>query len=188
MNWLAHLRLAPKAPLLRVGNLCGDFVRGVEPDSLHPEIRRGIAQHRAIDRFVDAHAATRRSRARLSPRRFAAVLVDVFYDHFLARDWPELGDGRPLPAFVDDVHALLEEHSGLLPPRLLGALPAMRTEGWLTSYARLDGIDAILRRMGARTRRRAELVGAGAALRAHYHDLEADFRDLWPELLAHAGR
>ncbi|HEX5054844.1 MAG TPA: DUF479 domain-containing protein, partial [Planctomycetota bacterium] len=75
MNWLAHLHLAPTAPLLRLGNLCGDFVRGIELASLHGDLQRGIAQHRAIDAFVDAHAVVRRSRQRLQARfrRFGGV-------------------------------------------------------------------------------------------------------------------
>ena len=183
MNWLAHLRLAPAAPLVRLGNLCGDFVRGVELDALHPEIVRGVEQHRAVDRFVDAHEVTRRSRRRLLPLRFAAVLVDVFYDHFLARDWDELGDGRPLAVFTAEVYALRESHAALLPPALQRAVPVMRRQDWLLSYREVDGIDAILRRMSRRSRRAAELGDGAAALRANYSGFDSDFRALWPELV-----
>src|SRR6187549_190225 len=98
MNWLAHLLLSPPEPLLRLGNLSGDFVRGIDVTLLRPELQLGITQHRRIDAFVDAHPLVRRSRERLDApfRRFAGVLVDVYYDHFLARDWAALGDGRPL--------------------------------------------------------------------------------------------
>src|SRR5690349_14540980 len=101
MNWLAHLRLAPREPLLRLGNLAGDFVRGVYVSALHGGLQRGIAMHRAIDRFVDAHHAVRTAKERLQPpfRRFAGVLVDVWFDHFLARGWQRFGDGRTLAAF-----------------------------------------------------------------------------------------
>lgn len=184
MNWLAHLRLAPPEPLVRIGNLSGDFVRGVDLSTLHPEVRRGIDQHRAVDRFVDVHPVTRRSRDRLQPSRFAGVLVDVFYDHYLARDWDEFGDGRPLSDFVDDVHDLLDRHRELLPPRLQRALSAMRGEAWLTSYGELPGIDRILERMSGRRRRRVLLATGGELLRAHYEELGRDFRALWPELLA----
>jgi len=186
MNWLAHLRLAPAAPLVRLGNLCGDFVRGIELADLRPEIRLGIEQHRAVDRFVDDHAVTKRSAGRLRPNRFAGVLVDVFYDHFLARDWDVLGDGRELTTFVDEVHDQLAEHAELLPPRLRQILPVMRTEGWLSSYGELAGIDAILRRMAGRGRRRVVLLDGSALLREHYAELDGDFRALWPELAAAA--
>src|SRR5262245_60018569 len=152
MNWLAHLRLAPAAPLLRLGNLCGDFVLGVDLGTLHPELQRGIAQHRAIDRFVDAHPMVRSSRARLDPgfRRFSGVLIDVFYDHFLARDWPLHGHGGTLTEFAAMVHTLLDTHAALLPWRLQQAAPWMRSQAWLVSYADVDGIEAVLQRMARR--------------------------------------
>lgn len=186
MNWLAHLRLAPEAGRTRIGNLAGDFVRGVDVQALHPQIRRGIEQHRAVDRFVDAHPLVRASRERLGPalRRFSGVLVDVFYDHFLARDWGAHGDGRPLHVFVAEVQAELVRHEALLPPRLQQALPWLRREDWLGSYASLSGIDAILRRMARRSERTQPLAEGCVALRLHYEGLQEDFVAFWPLLLA----
>lgn len=185
MNWLAHLRLAPAPGLLRIGNLAGDFVRGVELATLHPELRRGVEQHRAIDRFVDAHALVRESRERLGAtnRRFSGVLVDVFYDHFLARDWQRFGDGRPLAEFVAEVVAELHAAHDLLPPRLATVLPWLQREDWLGSYASVEGIDAILALMARRFPRPTPLADGGRLLRAHYAALEADFVTFWPELL-----
>ncbi len=190
MNWLAHLRLAPPEPLVRLGNLSGDFVRGVDLAALSPELQRGIAHHRAIDRFVDAHPIVRASRARLQPpfQRLAPVLLDVFYDHFLARDWHQYGDGRSLGAFAAEVHEQLEAHAPLLPPRLQAAIPAMRRENWLLSYAELDGIDAILLRMSRRIVRPTPLAEGGQQLRAHYEDLAQDFAAFWPLLVQETHR
>lgn len=186
MNWLAHLRLAPAAPLLRLGNLCGDFVRGVDVATLHPLLQRGIAQHRAVDAFVDAHEVVRESRRRLDApfRRFAGVLVDVFYDHYLARDWDRLGDGRTLAAFAAAVHAELREHHALLPERLQRAVPWMESQQWLVGYAEVAGIDAVLQRMARRLSRETPLGRGAEQLRAHYGGLETDFAALWPELVA----
>lgn len=184
MNWLAHLRLAPADPLLRLGNLCGDFVRGVDLAALHPQLQIGVAQHRAIDRFVDAHPVVRRSRARLDPefRRLAGVLVDVFYDHFLARDWERLGCGCPLTDFAATTHGLLRQHSALLPPRLQQAIPWMESEQWLVGYARLDGIGEVLARMAGRLSRPTPLAAGVTQLLTHYEALGSDFEALWPEL------
>ncbi|MBL8728025.1 MAG: DUF479 domain-containing protein [Planctomycetes bacterium] len=189
MNWLAHLRLSPSEPLLRLGNLCGDFVRGVDVVALRPELQRGIRQHRAVDAFVDAHPIVRCSRQRLDApfRRLAGVLVDVFYDHYLARDWDRLGDGRPLPDFAASVHALLREHAALLPPRLVSVLPWMEDQGWLVGYAQIDGIDAVLRRMARRLSRPTPLGEGAAQLRAHYDALAGDFAAFWSELVTFAG-
>lgn len=188
MNWLAHLRLAPEEPLVRIGNLAGDFVQGVDLTTLHPEVRRGIVQHRAIDRFVDAHEATLRARSRMAApfRRFAPVLIDVFFDHYLARDWERLGGGDPLPDFAATVHGELREHTQHLPPRLRDVVPWMESQRWLTSYAETTGIDAILVRMSRRLSRPSPLAEGGTQLRERYDDLAADFATLWPELVTFA--
>ncbi len=184
MNWLAHLRLAPAAPLVRVGNLAGDFVRGVDTALLHDDVRAGIEQHRAIDRFVDAHTVVRRARGRFEPpfRRFAGVLVDVYFDHFLASGWDRFGDGRPLTQFVDDVHDLLARNEAHLPPRLRSVLPWMRRERWLFEYSTLAGIDAVLERMAGRVPRPTPLAAGGEILRRERAAFAADFDELWPEL------
>lgn len=190
MNWLAHLRLAPPEPLLRLGNLCGDFVRGVDVAALHPDLQRGITMHRAIDRFVDAHGATRAARERLQPpfRRFAGVLVDVYFDHFLARDWQTHGDGRPLVDFVADVHADLRAHTALLPPDLRAAIPHFHGGQWLVGYATIDGIQRVLAAMARRVARPTPLADGAEPLRQHHGALRADFEVLWPELTAFAAR
>ncbi|MEC7726406.1 MAG: ACP phosphodiesterase [Planctomycetota bacterium] len=186
MNWLAHLRLAPSSPLVRLGNLAGDFVQGVDTAALHPDLQRGIAQHRAVDRFVDAHPAHRRGRTRFAApwRRFAGVALDVVYDHFLARDWSTLGDGRPLEAFVDDVHDELARHCDLLPPALARASTRMREHRWLSMYASIEGVDQVLQAMARRSTRAQPLASAASELRRLYRAFEADFAELWPELQA----
>jgi acyl carrier protein phosphodiesterase len=188
VNWLAHLRLSPPSPspLLRLGNLCGDFVAGVDLATLHPELQRGIAMHRAVDRFVDAHAVVRAARERFPPpfRRFAPVLLDVFFDYFLAREWKQLGDGESLFAFVDGVHRDLDEHCALLPPALQSALPRFSREGWLLAYASHEGLARVLAAMGQRVRRANPLAQGVDVLRALEDEFARTFAVLWPELLA----
>lgn len=188
MNWLAHLRLAPPEPLVRIGNLAGDFVRGVDVTGLAPELQRGVAQHRAIDAFVDAHALVREARARFaSPyRRFAGVALDVFFDHYLARDWRRYGDGRGLHEFVAEVHADLDRHRALLPPDLQRLHDRMAQKSWLTMYDTVEGIERVLRAMGRRMRRPTPLGEIACELRRNYDAFEADFTILWPELLSFA--
>lgn len=187
MNYLAHLRLAPAQPLLRLGNLLGDFVRGVDLGTLPAAVRQGIAQHRAIDRFTDAHPVFRQSRARLDApfRRFSGVLVDVFYDHFLALGWDRHGDGRSLAEFVAAIHGELDAHQELLPPRLREALPRMRQQDWLGSYGDLAAIDRTLARMARRLRHANPLATGGEQLRRHHAALRCDFDQFFPQLQAH---
>lgn len=195
MNWLAHLRLSPEQPLLRIGNLAGDFVRGVDVTTLHPEIQRGVALHRAIDTFVDQHEVFRRGRTRFAEayQRFGGVALDVFFDHYLARDWHRHGDGRELLVFVTEVHDAMQEHRQLLPPDLQQLHDRMAENSWLTMYGTVDGIERVLRAMARRVAARrgrgpSALATITDELRRNYGAFESDFEELWPELLDFAGR
>jgi acyl carrier protein phosphodiesterase len=188
VNHLAHLLLAPREPMVRLGNLLGDFVRGHDVASLPAPVRAGIEQHRAIDRFTDAHAMFRRSRARVSAplRRFSGVLVDVFYDHFVARDWARLGEPLPLRAFTAEVYGLLRAHAALLPERLRTALPPMIARDWLAACGDLDGVAAVLHRLSLRLRRPVALAAGAEDLRRHRAAFAADFAAFWPDVAAFA--
>lgn len=187
MNYLAHLRLAPDDPMLRLGNLLGDFMRGVDMASLPPPLQRGVAQHRAIDRFTDRHPLFRQSRARLPApfRRFGGVLVDVYYDHFLARHWDRFGDGGPLGEFTQRAYRELGALAQWLPPRLAQAAPRMREGDWLLGYRELHAIDDVLARMARRLRHDNPLAQGGEPLRSCYGELQSDFEAFFPALLEH---
>jgi acyl carrier protein phosphodiesterase len=189
MNWLAHLCLVPTPPLRRLGNLAGDFVRGTSLATLHPELQRAIAQHRAVDGFVDAHPVVVAARRRLAPpfRRFAGVLLDVYFDHFLARDFPALCGGD-LGAFLDGVQHDLREHHAWLPPSLQRVAPQFARDGWLAGYATVEGMAQVLGLMGRRLRRENPLASGAELLRADYAAFAADFAALWPELVSFVAR
>lgn len=184
MNWLAHLRLSPPKPLVRLGNLAGDFLQGVALGSLPEDLQAGVALHRAIDRFVDAHPVVVAAKARMQPpfRRFGGVLLDVFFDHFLARDWQHLGDGRSLAAFLAEVHGDLGTHHAVLPAPLQRVAPRFCADGWLEGYASVDGIERVLGLMAGRLSRPTPLADGATLLRADYATVERDFAALWPEL------
>ncbi|NMG77086.1 ACP phosphodiesterase [Aromatoleum diolicum] len=176
MNFLAHAYLAGDAPADRLGGLIGDFVKGPLPAGLPPDIAAGVRLHRQIDVFADAHPAFLRSRARVSSprRRVAGVMVDMFYDHFLALHWRRF-DAEPLEAFTSAMYRLMAQHDALLPPRLVEILPRMRESNWLCSYRSEDVIEMALDRMALRLRRDNPLTGSGAELRADYAGFETDF-------------
>lgn len=191
MNWLAHLHLGGEHPLERLGHLAGDFVLGVDLDALAAPVRRGVLAHRAIDAFTDRHEIVRHSRSRLGPpwTRFSGVLVDVFYDHLLARCWPEQAKGQPpLRTFIDQVHADLLRYRPLLPPRLHGIAPRLVAEDWLFAYRTVPGVRATLGRMAGRLRRPVPLAAAADELAVHHADLLGDFEVFYPQLRAFAER
>jgi acyl carrier protein phosphodiesterase len=189
MNYLAHLVLSDQTPLGMVGNLAGDFLRGVDVSTLHPEIRRGVALHRAVDVFTDNHPVPRQSRERLDPawRHWRRVLIDVFYDHCLARDF-ERHAGKPLSDFAAHVYAALEEQAEQLPPALQRAAPVMIEHDWLRAYAHIEGVEEILWRMSRRSSRAPALDRAGIELRARIAEFSADFNAFFPQLQALAAK
>ena len=183
MNHLAHALLAAEAPLLLAGNLAGDFVKG-RLDRLPPTpLMAGIRMHRGIDAYTDRHPVFMRSRGRVAPRRVSGVIVDVAYDHFLARHFDRYSD-LPLEAFAGRAYRTLLEHQALLPPRLRGLLPRIVAEDWLVSYRWLEGVERTFARL---SRRVAALAAGTDQIRARYGPLEADFLEFYPELARFAA-
>lgn len=185
MNFLAHLYLAGNDPEAIVGSLAADFLDGGDLSGFTPGVRAGIQRHRAIDAFTDEHPRVRSSIAVLAPahRHCAGILVDVFYDHFLARQWPK-HSAEPLDAFAARMHAALAEKQDLAPPRMRAKLDALVEQRWLVSYADVNGIARALERLGRRFRKPVPLERATEDLALHRAKLEADFDAFFPELRA----
>ena len=187
MNWLAHLLLSEPIPAFRIGNMLPDMLRLSDLNAMPTEFQGGIARHRAIDAYTDSHPVVRRSIERIQPpfRRWGGVVVDVFYDHFLARDWP-LYSRVPLNDFAQQIYAdfdLCREH---LPPELWARLQQMKHDDWLCSYREIDGIETALRRIEFRLRKPFALHQATRELERNYNELADDFREFFPQLAAHA--
>lgn len=188
MNFLAHAWLAGPEPADRLGGVVGDFVKGPLPAGLPAELAAGVALHRRIDSYAETHPAFKRSRARVSParRRVAGIMVDMFYDHFLARHWSRYSP-EPLEAFAAGLYRLMAENRSLLPERFAGIFPAMAAEDWLTSYRDADTVGLVLDRMARhRLSRPNTLQGGGEELLAEYGGFEADFEDFCADALAFA--
>lgn len=187
MNYLGHLYLAEDTPLSLVGNLLGDFVKGAVSDAYPLAIRRGIELHRKVDAFTDSHTVFRAGRQLISPvrRRFAGIMMDVFYDHFLAKHWLRYSPAT-LPSFSQKVYRALRENRDLLPERLQRMLPYIIEEDWLTSYKHLGAVDRALNRLSQRFKRENTLAGAVEELESNYAALEAGFHSFFPDLIAYA--
>ena len=173
MNYLGHLLVLPDAGLLSLGNLLGDFVKGRLDTMPRGDFRAGVQLHRELDRYTDAHPAVKRSRARIDEkrRRISGVLVDVFYDHFLAggNDWDRLFAG-------------LAPHVADLPPGLQDLPARMVSSRWLGAYARIDGIGAVLVRMDQRRARPLGLGGSEQELLLHYDAFQRDQAEFFPDV------
>jgi acyl carrier protein phosphodiesterase len=187
VNFLAHAYLARGSDQSILGGLMGDFVKGPLAGRYDAELTRALALHRRIDSYTDAHDVVRCSRRRVSParRRFAGILVDMFYDHFLARLWEEYCD-VPLEHFTAHVYAVLREHRALLPERLQQVATRMADGDWLASYQRVEAVAATLDLMGTRLTRGNAMLRSGDELLAQYQAFEADFRLFFPDVVRFA--
>lgn len=187
MNYLAHLYLSESDDDVLLGSLMGDFVKGPLDGRYGTGITHGIALHRKIDSFTDAHPLVHESKSRVSPerRRYAGIMVDMFYDHFLARHWPEFSE-VPLAAFTLGVYELLARRREILPERLQRMATHMRETDWLGSYAEIESIHAALNNMGRRLKRENRLLDSADELERSYAGFERDFRAFLPEVRAFA--
>lgn len=189
MNWLAHLYLSESDPAFRVGNLLPDILSYSQLTGLPEDFQRGIRQHRLIDAFTDTHPVFKLSVRRIpeSHRRYGGVLVDVFYDHILAREWAAYSP-QPLPDFTAEVYRSFEILKHQLPSEIWPRLESMRDTDLLGSYRELSGIAAALDRISHRLRRHIPLADATVILESHYVAFRTDFEEFFPELRAHVGR
>lgn len=186
MNYLAHVYLAGDADSDRLGGLMGDFVKGPLPCGLPSDLAAGVALHRRIDSYADAHPAFQRSRARVSAarRRYSGVMVDMFYDHLLTSLW-ESYSSQALTKYCHDVYDLLDANAALLPERLGQVRIWMRKDDWLSSYRTLQGTgNAIDRIARHRLSRPGTLPGAIEELEADYQGFRADFLEFMSDAIS----
>jgi acyl carrier protein phosphodiesterase len=184
MNYLAHLYLAEGSPESLVGSILGDFVKGPIGDKYPRGVRRGIELHRKIDTYTDSHETSLASRNLFSPprRRFAGIIVDLCYDHFLIRHWQRFAEVE-LGEFISRVYDILVAPGMILPERLRAMIPVMIREDWLGSYQDLKGVERALNRLSRRITKGTRLLGANAEINQHYLKLEANFLIFFPDLI-----
>lgn len=187
MNYLAHLYLSPDDDESRLGNLLGDFVKNKGEFIAYDKIYQGICFHQKIDGFTDSHPVVLKSKRRISEknRKYAGVLVDIFYDHFLAKDW---GKYSPitLELFVANFYRVLEKYSNILPTRLLEIMPAMIQENWLLSYREPAGIEKALVRIAKRLSVPYVTDEVMAEFTNHYQEFQGDFHLFFGDVVAYA--
>lgn len=187
MNFLAHLYLSQDSDQVMVGNFIADFIKGGETDTLQRDVYLGILLHREIDSFTDRHTQVGASKKRLwqRHRHYSPVIVDIFYDHFLAKNWQEYSD-TPLEDFASHAYSTLRRFEHLLPPIAKQVLPRMTTYNWLVNYGSLEGIDRALQGVARRASFTTEMASAIEDLQKDYEGFGDDFRIFFPELASNA--
>lgn len=185
MNFLAHIYLSGDDEEIIIGNFIADGVKGKKYKDFPPGIAKGILLHRSIDTYTDSHPIVRSSTSKLHRNHghYSGVIVDVFYDHFLAKNWNQY-HATPLDEFASNFYALAQQNFDRLTPRIQYMLPYMISQNWLMSYPTTEGIDKILNQMSQRTRKIGHLDTAVNELRAYYSEFETEFTIYFDELIA----
>lgn len=189
MNFLAHAYLSGNNEDILIGNFIADAVKGNHLDRFREGIRKGIRLHREIDSFTDQHAVFLRSRQRIHEEygRFSGVVIDIYYDHFLARNWDEYSD-LDLSEFAIDIYRLMLANYTILPAKSKRIIPYMVIHNWLVGYSRLQDLQWVFNGMSRRSKKyNSGMEGAVDSLRANYEAFHADFREFFPDMIAHAG-
>ncbi len=187
MNFLAHIYLSGDNKAITIGNFMADGIRGKDYKKYPKDIQIGILLHREIDTFTDAHPIVRKSTKRLHENysHYSGVIVDILYDHFLAKNWSTYSD-IPLSEYVEDFYIMLEKNFNVLELRVQKMMPYMITNNWLLSYASIDGISKVLEGMNRRTQNRSKMNLAINELEEFYTEFESEFTAFFDELIVFA--
>lgn len=184
MNYLAHIYLSEENEGITIGNFIADGIKGKKYLKFPEEIQKGIILHRAIDSFTDQHPIVKKSTKRLHKNygHYSGVIVDILYDHFLAKNWKRYSD-TPLEEYIDTFYTLLRSNIEILPMRIQKMMPYMISDNWLLSYASLKGISKILYQMNYyRTKQKSKMNFAILELEKYYDEFESEFTSFFEEL------
>jgi acyl carrier protein phosphodiesterase len=183
MNFLAHIYLSGKNDHLKIGNFMADGIHGKNFDEFPLDVQKGIRLHREIDYFTDFHPIFRQSKHRLHQRygHYSGVIIDIFYDHFLAKNFSRYSD-QSLEDFSANFYKLLDENFEILTPRFKMILPTLKEENWLVLYATIEGISNILYNMDRRTRLKSKMQFSVEELTSFYSEFETEFTLFFVEM------
>ena len=184
MNFLAHIYLSFGDDEIAIGNFIADSIRGNKIDHLPQRVQDGVILHREIDTFTDSHRIPKRSSKRLHKNysHYSRVIVDIYYDHFLAKNWKKYSE-TPLKVFVNEFYDLLKENYSILPDGVQRMMPYMITDNWLYNYSKMEGIDRVLNGMNRRTKNKSNMNFAILDLEDHYTEFEKEFTSFFDELI-----
>ncbi|KAF2342617.1 acyl carrier protein phosphodiesterase [Flavobacterium tistrianum] len=183
MNFLAHIYLSGDNDLIKIGNFMADGIRGKQFEHFPEDVQKGILLHRFIDTYTDSHDIFRKSTKRLHERyhHYAGVIVDIVYDHFLAKNWTQYSD-EELELFVKRFYHSLHDNYDILTEKTQGLMPYMIERNWLLSYRTTEGIQNILTQMDRRSKNVSQMQFAVEELTEFYKEFEEEFTLFFEEM------
>ena len=189
MNFLAHLYLSQNNTDIMIGNFIADHIRGNNYEAFSKEIQQGIFLHREIDTFTDAHKVVRKSKRRLHERyrHYDGVIIDIFYDYFLAKNWSDYSE-IPLDVYTDGINKMFEKISDELPVKSQNFIKYMIEYNILFNYQNKEGIAKVLNGMNARTKGKSQMNLAIEDLEILETELQEDFTLFFKDLIEHTNK
>ncbi len=183
MNFLAHIYLSGENDLIKIGNFMADGIRGKQFEHFPEDVQKGILLHRFIDTYTDSHDIFRKSTKRLHDRyhHYSGVIVDIVYDHFLAKNWTKYSDEK-LENFISRFYNSLHDNYDILTEKTQGLMPYMIERNWLLSYRTTEGIHQILTQMDRRSKNISKMQYAVEELNEFYDDFEEEFTSFFEEI------
>lgn len=183
MNYLAHIYLSNEEEEITLGNFIADAIKGKKYIQFPLGIQQGILLHRAIDSFTDAHLIVKKSKKRLLKKygHYSGVIVDIVYDHFLAKNWIQY-HSVPLHKYIENFYNFIDSKFDSLTPRIQKMMPYMIEQNWLLSYASIEGIGKILDQMNRRTNNQSKMNLAVIELTTYYKEFEEEFTLFFEDL------
>ena len=184
MNFLAHLFLSPGDEHIILGNFIADAVKGKNFNNYNDKIKKGILLHREIDRYTDQHPVFERSCKKIHKnyKKYSAVIIDIYYDHFLAKNWSDYSK-TDLDDFVSNAYKILVDNYFILPQKTKRILPFMIAQNWLVGYANLVDLQRVFNGMAGRTNFNSGMENAISDLKLNYCIFENDFREFFPDII-----
>lgn len=183
MNLLAHLYLSKGINDIMLGNYIGDFVKGKQYLNYPKDIQKGIILHRNIDTFTDNHPTHKESRDRFRSNYglFSGVVVDILYDHFLAKNWYKYSNEQ-LPSFAQKAYDYIQMNETMLPQKLKTVTPHMVRSNWILLYREISGIERVLSGMSRNTSLPDKVAFAIEIINSEYKQLEQEFLYFFKDL------
>lgn len=187
MNFLAHIYLSGDNDLIKIGNFMADGIRGKQFEHFPEDVQKGIILHRFIDTYTDSHDIFRQSTRRLHEKyhHYSGVVVDIVYDHFLAKNWTKYSDER-LEDFINRFYNSLHQNYDILTEKTQGLMPYMIERNWLLTYRTVEGIEQILTQMDRRSKNTSRMQFAVEELKEYYNEFEEEFTLFFEELRKHS--
>ena len=183
MNFLAHIALSGSNKDLMIGNFIADSIRRVEFKEFEDKVIEGVELHHKIDEFTDSHPIVEESKVRLREKhaKYSGVIVDILYDHFLARDF-EKYHHQNLELFASNFYSFMNSRNEEMPLAIQRMLPYMIEHNWLVAYSNFEGLQKVFNGMSRRASFDNRMIEAVDDLRLDYSLFEEEFTQFYPSL------